>query len=187
MGQTYSSTKPINRLYRNYMQSTYEDLDDIGDIEWINELRKDIRNAIQRISPQYVEHLDRQLDVRDTPHQEPLVSYYMKKFILAISAKIYIQRVRKMDEHHTDIARYQSILDRIFTTVRSTRLTRHQTNVRRTNYTDKFLYESALDKLMEKHFTAEKTEKTAPTTYPKRQASATRIDVADEHDMCDIR
>lgn len=204
MGQKYSSTKPINRLYSQYINSAYHDLDSIADQEWVTELRQNVREALDKISTDYKTTLLQQLNKSDPRSSEPLVAYYMKKIILALSASSYIKRVRiALAEEHTeeDIHEhtriYQDILDLIFRVIQSTRLTKTNRKVKRVIYQDAFMYETALDKLTQKYFTPATPKATSTTTtasapasppprktLPKRQGSATIL--PRDEDIVDI-
>jgi hypothetical protein len=170
MGQSYSSTKPINRLYFYYLRVERTNIHEINDSEWIEDLRDNVRKAIQKISSDYVtNHLMQQLNKSDPLSTEPLITYYMKKIIIAITANSYINEIRNIEDSssHPDIERYEDVLNLIFNMVHTVRRYRSGRQLKKVIYQDRFMYETVLDKIREKYFTPHEI----PNTRPKRSAS----------------
>lgn len=170
MGQSYSSTKPINRLYFYYLRVERVNIHEINDPEWVEELRDNVRKAIQKISSDYItNHLMQQLNKTDSLSTEPLITYYMKKIIIAITANSYINEIRNIENSssHPDISHYEDVLNILFDIIYTVRRYRSGRQMKKVIYQDKFMYESVLDKIRNKYFTPHEI----PNTRPKRTAS----------------
>jgi hypothetical protein len=110
-----------------------------------------------------------QLNKSDPLSTEPLITYYMKKIIIAITANSYINEIRNIEDSssHPDIERYEDVLNLIFNMVHTVRRYRSGRQLKKVIYQDRFMYETVLDKIREKYFTPHEI----PNTRPKRSAS----------------
>jgi hypothetical protein len=110
-----------------------------------------------------------QLNKSDPLSTEPLITYYMKKIIIAITANSYINEIRNIEDSssHPDIGRYEDVINQIFDVVHTVRRYRSGRQVKKVICQDRFMYETVLDKIREKYFTPHEI----PNTRPKRTAS----------------
>jgi hypothetical protein len=161
MGQSYSSMKPINRVYNHFMNSLYHDINTIDDPEFTKDLLGELRKALNHISDDYIhEHIAPQLDMSPIPNrpqldiQSRLCQYYMKKILFAISARSYFREVVKIDPEHPDAKRYRKILGALVTKTKSSVRDRNGRVKTRIIYSDKQLSETELERMYALYFDA---------------------------------
>lgn len=155
MGHTYSSFKPINRVFREYLSNPLiYDIHSVNDPEFSKELLERLRKALNKTADTFVEtSIATQLDMPILPSQthmdirSRLCLYYMKKIIFAICSRSYAREIAKIEPDHPEIARYNSIFFKLVRKTKSSRLDKKGRVIRRSIYSDKYLSETELERL----------------------------------------